>query len=121
MAVDANALRTELNAGPSDAPGGITDELLDGCLAVADELLKKYAGATYRTDGSIPVPVAEKAWLAVAVELFNQRKAPNGVLNQAFSDANGNTYQQATRISADPLRPAYGLLGQWVSGKFFVL
>lgn len=120
MAVDATALRTELGAGPSTLPGGIPDEFLDGCLAVADDLLKKYAGATYRTDGTIPVPVAEKAWLAVAVEIVNQRRAPNGVLNQAFT-TDGGTLAQAVRISADPLRPAYGLLGQWVSGKFFVL
>ena len=111
MAVAAADLRSELNAGAVNT-GGVTDELLTSCINVADELLKEYAGDTYRTAGDIPVLVAERAWLAVAVEIFNQRKAPNGVLNQAFTTGAGGV--AAVRIGADPLRPAYGLLGRFL-------
>lgn len=116
MAVVAADLRAELNAGPADT-GGVSDDLLNNCINVADELLKAYAGDDYRS-GDIPVVVAEKAWLAVAVEIFNQRKAPNGVLNQAFS-GEGTPFVQTVRIGADPLRPAYGLLGRWVADLGF--
>ena len=112
MAVDATALRTELGAGAAGAVGGVPDELLDNCVTVADELLKEYAGDDYRTAGTIPVTVAEKAWLAVAVEIFNQRKAPNGVLNQAFTAVDG--VPAAVRVGSDPLRPAYGLLRRFL-------
>lgn len=113
MAVVAADLRAELNAGPADSAGGVSNDLLTNCIAVADELLKQYAGEDYRTAGTIPIFVAEKAWLAVSVEIFNQRKAPNGVLNQAFS-TDGGTFAQAVRIGADPLRPAYGLLKRYL-------
>lgn len=106
-------LRAELNAGAA-ATGGPSDDLLTRCINVADELLKQYAGTDYRTGSAlgIPITVAESAQLAVAVEIFNQRKAPNGVLNQAFSSDAGGPL--AVRIGADPLRPAYGLLSRWV-------
>lgn len=113
MVVAATDLRAELNAGAAGSVGGVSDELLTNCINVADELLKEYAGDDYRTASTIPVVVAEKAWLAVAVEIFNQRKAPNGVLNQAFS-TDGGVFAQAVRIGADPLRPAYGLLKRYL-------
>lgn len=112
MAITKDDLRTELGAGPASS-GGVPDALLENCISVADELLKEYAGTTYRTAGEIPLTVAEKAWLAVAVELFNQRKAPNGILNQAFS-TEGSVFAQAVRIGSDPLRPAYGLLRRFL-------
>lgn len=114
MPVTAQNLRDELNAGPASAAGGVSDDLLTNCLNVADEELKIYAGDDYRTGSAlgIPIVVAEKAWLAVAVEIFNQRKAPNGVLNQAFSSDGGAPL--AVRIGSDPLRPAYGLLRRFL-------
>lgn len=112
MAIAATDLRTEVNAGAAGSIGGVSDDLLNSCINVADALLKEYAGADYRS-GEIPIIVAEKAWLAVAVEIFNQRKAPNGVLNQAFS-TEGGTFAQAVRIGSDPLRPAYGLLRRYL-------
>lgn len=112
MAITAAQLRTELNAGAANA-GGPSDDLLNDCITVADALLKEYAEDDYRTAGEIPIPVAERAWLAVAVEIFNQRKAPNGVLNQTFN-TEGSPFVQAVRIGADPLRPAYGLLKRYL-------
>lgn len=115
MAINADQLRAEVNAGPVDA-SSVDDTYLDNCISVANELLKQYAGAEYITD--IPTVVAEKAWLAVAVEIFNQRRAPNGVLNQTFQTFEG-TQAAPVRISADPLRPAYSLLERWVIGTSF--
>lgn len=106
MAITGEQLRTELGS-----PASIPIELLNNCVSVANELLKKYAGDTYLTD--IPTIVAEKAWLAVAVELFNQRRAPNGVLTQQFATPDGSA-AVPVRIGADPLRPAYGLLERWI-------
>lgn len=111
MAVDAAAIRAEVGAG---VPTSIPDAFLTSCIAVADELLKQYAGDDYRTAGTIPVTVAEKAWLAVAVEIFNQRRAPNGVLTQQFATPDGGAGGVAVRVGADPLRPAYGLLKRYL-------
>lgn len=114
MPVTALNLRDELNAGPAGVVGGVSDDLLTNCLNVADEELKIYAGDDYRTGSTlgIPIVVAEKAWLAVAVEIFNQRKATNGVLNQAFSE--DGLVASPVRIGSDPLRPAYGLLKRYL-------
>lgn len=111
MVVDSAALRAEVNAGQADI-SSISEAYLDNCVTVADLLLRQYAGENYLTD--IPTTLAEKAWLAVAVEIFNQRRAPNGVLNQTFQTFEG-TVASAVRIGADPLRPAYGLLSMWVA------
>lgn len=114
MPITTTDLRTELGAGAADTIGGVPDSLLTNCISVADELLKEYAGDDYRTAGDpVPVVVAEKAWLAVSVEIFNQRKAPNGILNQAYAGDNG-VFAQAVRIGSDPLRPAYGLLRRFL-------
>lgn len=115
MTVDAPALRAELNNIPTATA---SDTLLSNCVSVANELLKRYAGDTYATDGVIPTVIAEKAWLAVAVELFNQRKAPNGVLTQQFATPDGSA-SVPVRIGSDPLRPAYGLLAPWVDPVSF--
>ena len=112
MAVDATALKAELGTGAS-----VPDTVLNNCINVADALLRQYAGESYQTD--IPPTVAEKAWLAVAVELFNQRQAPNGILNQTFMAADGSGVAAPVRIGADPLRPAYPLLERWVIGTSF--
>lgn len=116
MSIDAARLREELNAGPEGQSGTPSTTYLDNCVSVANELLKGYAGENYLTD--LPTVVAEKAWLAVAVEIFNQDKAPNGVLNQTFQTFEG-TVATPVRIGADPLRPAYGLLERFIIGTSF--
>lgn len=89
------------------------DAIANNCINVADALLRQFlTDPVYMT---VPVVIIEKAWLAVAVEIFNQRKAPNGVLNQSFASADG-TASVAVRIGADPMRPARPLLSPWVGG-----
>ncbi|HEY1178604.1 MAG TPA: hypothetical protein VGF17_20815 [Phytomonospora sp.] len=106
MAVTVNDLRDELGAGAS-----VQLTVLDRCLTVADALLKQYVGDRYTT---VPAPIYDEAWLAVAVERFNQRKAPNGILNQTFMAADGSSVATPVRIGADPLRPAYPILERWL-------
>lgn len=112
MAVSANDLRTEVRVSTSEAP----DAVLSSCVSTAELLLKQYAGDDWVT---VPIVLQERAWLAVAVELFNQRSAPNGVLSQAFTTFDGGQGVSPIRVSADPLRPAYPLLERWVIGTSF--
>lgn len=107
MSVDATQLRNEVKAGTA-----VPDAMLTNCVSVADTLLREYVEDVY---GDIPPSVYDRAWLAVAVDLFNQRRAPNGVLNQQFSSGEGGTESVPVRISADPLRPARPLLRPWVT------
>lgn len=105
MAVTAENLRTEVGANPAADLAPFTS-----AVNVADTLLRKYVGDEYV---NIPLGVYEAAWLAVAVDLYNQRQAPNGVLNQQFATPDGSV-TAPVRISADPLRPARPLLEQYV-------
>lgn len=112
MAITKDDLRTEVGAVGAT---GVPDAVLQNCISVSDALLRQFLG-TDEVYLSVPTVIIEKAWLSVAVEIFNQRKAPNGVLNQAFSGVDGGPFVQATRISADPMRPARPLLSPWVGG-----
>lgn len=107
MTIDITQLRSEVNAGTS-----VSDALLTSCVSVADSLLRKHVEDVF---DDIPPSVYDRAWMAVAVDLFNQRRAPNGVLNQQFSTSEGGTESVPVRISADPLRPARPLLRPWVT------
>ena len=62
----------------------------------------------------LPVEVWDEAHLVAAAEIFHQRKAPNGVLNQQYSTGDGSA-AVPVRISRDPLKPAYPILRPWVS------
>lgn len=108
MAIDVNDLRTEVNATAAD------DVTLTNCVAVAAALLTEYVGLA-----TIPVVIYDKAWLAVGVELFNQRQAPNGILITQDYGPDGSPTSMPVRVSADPMRPAYPLLAPWVSPVTF--
>lgn len=63
----------------------------------------------------IPPEIYDLAHLAVTIELYNTRKAPNGQPNQQYAaEGAGNVYVQA-RVNRDPLVPAYALLRDYVS------
>ena len=62
----------------------------------------------------IPRDVWDEAHLITAVEIFHQRNAPNGILNQQYSTGDGST-AVPVRISRDPLKPARALLHEWLS------
>lgn len=109
MVVTKEQLRVEIGAVGQTA---IADETLQNCVTVAGELVRQHTQSD-EIRHVIPTSVYEKAWLSVAVELYNQRAAPNGVLNQQFSTVNAPS-SVPIRIGADPLRPAYPLLAPWV-------
>ena len=100
MAIDVNDLRTEVNATTND------DVALTNCVAVAAALLAEYVS----DPTLVPEVIYDKAWLAVGVELFNQRQAPNGILMVQDYGPDGSPSSLPVRVSADPMRPAYPLL-----------
>ena len=111
MAVTAAELRTEVGAGST-----VPDAVLDRLIEVADALVGEYV-ASAAEGVTVPEPMIDQAWLACAVELFNLRKAPNGVLNQQYAAVDSGGVQSVPiRISGDPLRPVRPLLSTWIGG-----
>ena len=100
MAVDAATLAEEVGAP-------ISDSKLEQCITVAKHLLDELTESDLAV---IPAEVFEEAWLATAAGEFNRRKSPNGMVNQAFSDAGGDNYSVPVQVSSDPLRAARGIL-----------
>ena len=84
------------------------DAFIAECLAVAVALVDNFVG-----DALVPAEPLELAYTIVAADLFNRRKAPNGIVNQQFIGADGVT-TGGMRIARDPLAGVYGLLGRWV-------
>ena len=105
MAVTAAQLQAEVNTTLADDP------VLQRVLDVADALLAQYVEANATTiPHGIPQAVYDEALLITAVDAFNRRQAPNGVLTQQF-DAG----EVPVRISSDPLRAARIILAPWCS------
>ena len=102
MAITSDDLRAEVGAGTS-----VQDSVLQRCVALAEELVRTYA--TPEVYPTLPTVISEQAVLSVAVEVFNQRRAPNGVLTQQFATPDGSV-GVPVRVGADPLRPAYPIL-----------
>jgi len=110
MAVTADELRTEVGAGST-----VADAVLQKLVDVADALVDDYVASA--AEGIVvPELMVDQAWLACAVELFNLRKAPNGVLNQQYEGVDGGVQSAPIRISGDPLRPVRPLLAPWIGG-----
>lgn len=104
MAIDAADLQREVGTNVAEDPA------IDSAVETAHELLLAFIEDQ---GAEVPDVIFDRAWLAVAVDLFNQSKAPNGVLNQQFNTGDG-VVAAPVRISADPLRPAYPLLRMWI-------
>jgi hypothetical protein len=96
----------------------LPDTDIDTAMAVAQSLIDQYVDpATLAL--TIPVKVMDRALLLVTIEQLNQDNAPNGVLNQAFTDGLGDGASTPIRISRDPMKPALPILAPWISGRFF--
>lgn len=106
-------LRELVNAGDT-----LTDTELEEHLATAVELLAKYLTDNGVDVEDVPTTVMTRATRLVAAEIIGQDEAPNGYVNQQFAGDDG-TVSTPVRISADPLRPAYALLGMWVDPVTF--
>lgn len=84
------------------------DVLLEACLADAIVLLNKYVG-----EAAVPEEIQDRSSLIVAADLYERRKAPNGIVNQQFQNFDG-VGQAPARIARDPLAGVYPLLNRWV-------
>lgn len=102
MAVTSTDLATEV--------GAADDPAVDRSLSVAESLVGRYLTEfAIATPHGVPDDVLDQAVLAVAVDEFNRRQAPNGVLTQYGSD----DVPVPIRVSSDPLRAARPLLSMW--------
>lgn len=122
-AVTWDSLRSEVGADSS------LETVLTRCVDVALPLVTRHVFGSeavptdYPDDAAlnaalvlkkIPRVVWDEAHLVTAAELFHQRKAPNGVLNQQYATGDGSG-SVPVRISRDPLKPARALLHEWLS------
>ena len=110
MAISTNRLATEVGAGTEH------ETVLEECVAISQELLLQY---DQQQGAEVPDAVFDRAWLTVAVDLFNVSQAPNGVLNQQFDTGDGSVSTVPIRISRDPLAGAYPLLALYVDPVTF--
>lgn len=115
MAVTVDDLAAEVGTDSAD-----DTPVLENELAVAKVLLDKYV-ADFADDpvGGVPPSIFDAAWLAVAVDAFNRRQAPNGVLTQQYDLGDGNVGSTPIRLSSDPLRSARPLLAPWCTEVVF--
>ena len=111
MTVSKEQVRAKVNASVA----ALSDADIEAAICVASALVNEYAGE----DFAGPVELLDRATFVVAVEQINQDKAPNGIVNQAFVSAEGDSSAAPIRIGRDPMKPAYPILDPWVSGKFF--
>jgi hypothetical protein len=93
-----------------------SQQVLQDDIDLADVLLTAYIDDEI-VQAAIPVKVYDAAHLAVAIDLYNQRKARNGVANQQYEVADGRIAVPVpeTRVSRDPLASAYPILSNFVS------
>lgn len=114
MTVTRDQVRAKMNA----SVGTLPDADIDTAMAVAQALIDTYVDPlTLALE--IPSKVMDRALLLVTIEQLNQDNAPNGILNQAFSDGLGDGASAPIRISRDPMKPALPILAPWISGRFF--
>lgn len=102
--IDDERLRKEVVTRPDDP-------LLNEVIEVTHALLLEFVG---KEASDVPDAVFNAAHLAAAVDMFNRRKAPNGVLMQSFGDGEATPL----RLSNDPLRAARVLLEPWILPGF---
>lgn len=105
MAVTAGTLREEVGAGAADTAA------LERAVNVGKVLIDKYLADQEVLVADLGDVVYDEAWLAVAVELWNLRNAPNGVLAQQYGDP--DVVAAPIRVGGDPLRGARQLLASW--------
>lgn len=105
MAVTAADLLAYVN--PDQYAGGSADpndKFVASCVARAIAIVGKYIG-----DREVPEPIVDGAVLEVGSELYNRRKAPNGVAQFGQGDGTPTVF-----TARDPLIRAYPILDQWV-------
>jgi len=87
----------------ADAP------FIEACADEAVALVNGFLGTDVEL---VPASVLNLAYIQVGSELFNRRKAPNGIAQ--FSALDGS----AIRVARDPMVAAYPLLRPFMRGGF---
>lgn len=82
------------------------------CLALAERYVTDYVTSS-EAEG-VPDEARDEAVLRVGTNLFNQVKAPNGVLMTVYDDT-GDGSETALRVSSDPLRGARVVLSPYLA------
>lgn len=113
MAVSLNDLKAYLGTSTEKQ-----DVFLMGCLeeakALVDKFNKKYDTVSKGyIESDAPTGIVERCYLIVAADLYERRKAPNGIANQQFASADG-IGQAPMRIARDPMAGVYPILRRWV-------
>lgn len=90
------------------------DAVLQDCLDMAQALVdvrnvKWDSTSEAYVTSDAPATVVDRAAIAVAAEIWNQKKAPNGISQFAAYDG-----VNPIRVARDPMVAAYPLLAPWV-------
>lgn len=106
MTVEDSELKLRVNAGPAD------DQLVSDSLVAAEAMVDAYIDEQGVPDVEVPTAVRDRAVLRCAIDLFNQDKAPNGIVNQQYDVGDGTVGSTPIRISRDPMIGARAILDQ---------
>jgi hypothetical protein len=106
MALNIERLRKRVGAGTGD--NALLQEALDDATDVVTTYIED-CGKTVGT-GGVSVRLFERAVLRCATTLFNQDKAPSGVVNQQYDIGNGEIASTPAQIGLDPMKSARALL-----------
>lgn len=113
MAVTGEALRVRV--GASTAKITALTEVVEEAKALVDAFIDVTDEGADATELGIPQVTLDQAYMKAAVAIWNQRRAPNGVLNQQVATDEGGE-SVPIRISDDPLRAVRPLLSRWIGG-----
>ena len=103
MAVELEALKVYIGETTDRNDGLLTDALNDAVILVDD----------YVDGAAVPESILDRCYIIVATDLWERRKAPNGLVQQQYATETGIGYSPM-RVARDPLAGVYALLGRFV-------
>ena len=112
MAVTVDQLLAELGAGNTEK----VTARLTRVLAESGAYLLQYLQDSLEAEeiAALPAVIRDKAQLVIAMDLYHQAQAPNGVTNEQYDVGDGTTASTPVRIGRDPLRGARQVLEPWI-------
>lgn len=105
MTLDIERVRKRCGAPTSD--NTLLTEALDDATDLVTEFIEKCGKAV---GDDVSVRLYERAVIRCAVSLYNQDKAPKGVVNEQYDLGNGDIASTAAQIGLDPMKSARALL-----------
>jgi hypothetical protein len=105
MALTIEDLRLRTGAGTGD------NTLLQDALDDATDMVTEFIEDCGKSIGDdVSVRIYERAVLRCATSLYNQDKAPKGVVNEQYDMGNGDIASAPAQIGLDPMKSARALL-----------